>query len=116
MAIKVKATERNVSFDKTTEKWAYVLTTELYKCMRPFLLFLQALFCAPFQKVVSRFHTSALRQPRGTSADFERKDWDRYSLRSLSKIRLQNVLKQRNSTFGMGEVVATKRYLFHLTC
>src|SRR5574344_2059579 len=30
MAIKVKATERNVSFDKTTEKWAYVLTTELY--------------------------------------------------------------------------------------
>jgi predicted histone-like DNA-binding protein len=30
MAIKVKAVERNVSFDKTTEKWAYVLQADLY--------------------------------------------------------------------------------------
>ena len=30
MAIKVKAVERNVSFDKNTEKWAYVLQAELY--------------------------------------------------------------------------------------
>ena len=30
MAIKVKAVERNVSFDKNTEKWAYVMQTELY--------------------------------------------------------------------------------------
>lgn len=30
MAIKVKAIERNVSFDKNSEKWAYVLQTDLY--------------------------------------------------------------------------------------
>ena len=30
MAIKVKAAERNVSFDKTKEKWAYVLQADLY--------------------------------------------------------------------------------------
>lgn len=30
MAIKVKAVERNVSFDKTKEKWAFVMQTELY--------------------------------------------------------------------------------------
>ena len=30
MAIKVKAVERNVSFDKNSEKWAYVLQAELY--------------------------------------------------------------------------------------
>lgn len=30
MAIKVKAVERNVSFDKNSEKWAYVLQPELY--------------------------------------------------------------------------------------
>lgn len=30
MAIKVKAVERNVSFDKTREKWAYVLQADLY--------------------------------------------------------------------------------------
>lgn len=30
MAIKVKAVERNVSFDKNSEKWAYVLKAELY--------------------------------------------------------------------------------------
>ena len=30
MAIKVKAVERNVSFDKTKEKWAYVMQAELY--------------------------------------------------------------------------------------
>lgn len=30
MAIKVKAVERNVSFEKNTEKWAYVLQPELY--------------------------------------------------------------------------------------
>ena len=30
MAIKVKAVERNVSFDKNSEKWAYVLQTDLY--------------------------------------------------------------------------------------
>lgn len=30
MAIKVKAIERNVSFDKKSEKWAYVLQPELY--------------------------------------------------------------------------------------
>ena len=30
MAIKVKAVERNVSFDTNTEKWAYVLQAELY--------------------------------------------------------------------------------------
>ena len=30
MYIKVKAVERNVSFDKNTEKWAYVMQTELY--------------------------------------------------------------------------------------
>ena len=30
MSIKVKAVERNVSFDKNTEKWAYVLQAELY--------------------------------------------------------------------------------------
>ena len=30
MAIKLKAIERNVSFDKNTEKWAYVLSTDLY--------------------------------------------------------------------------------------
>lgn len=29
MSIKVKAVERNVSFDKSKEKWAYVIT-ELY--------------------------------------------------------------------------------------
>ena len=28
MAIKVKAVERNVSFDKTKEKWAYVMQAE----------------------------------------------------------------------------------------
>ena len=30
MSIKVKAIERNVSFDKTKEKWAYVLQADLY--------------------------------------------------------------------------------------
>jgi len=30
MAIKVKAVERNVSFDKNKEKWAYVMQPELY--------------------------------------------------------------------------------------
>ena len=30
MAIKVKAVERNVSFDKNTEKWAYVMQADLY--------------------------------------------------------------------------------------
>ena len=30
MSIKVKAVERNVSFDKSKEKWAYVMQTELY--------------------------------------------------------------------------------------
>ena len=30
MAIKVKAVERNVSFDKKSEKWAYVLQADLY--------------------------------------------------------------------------------------
>ena len=30
MAIKVKAIERNVSFEKNSEKWAYVLQAELY--------------------------------------------------------------------------------------
>jgi len=30
MAIKVKAVERNVSFDKQSEKWAYVLQADLY--------------------------------------------------------------------------------------
>ena len=30
MAIKVKAVERNVSFDKNSEKWAYVLQADLY--------------------------------------------------------------------------------------
>lgn len=30
MAIKVKAIERNVSFEKNTEKWAYVLQPDLY--------------------------------------------------------------------------------------
>ncbi len=30
MAIKVKAVERNVSFDKKSEKWAYVLQPDLY--------------------------------------------------------------------------------------
>ena len=30
MSIKVKAVERNVSFDKNTEKWAYVLQADLY--------------------------------------------------------------------------------------
>ena len=30
MSIKVKAVERNVSFDKNSEKWAYVLQAELY--------------------------------------------------------------------------------------
>ena len=30
MAIKVKAVERNVSFDKNAEKWAYVLQADLY--------------------------------------------------------------------------------------
>lgn len=30
MAIKVKAIERNVAFEKNTEKWAYVLQPELY--------------------------------------------------------------------------------------
>ena len=30
MSIKVKAVECNVSFDKTKEKWAYVMQTELY--------------------------------------------------------------------------------------
>ena len=30
MAIKVKAIERNVAFDKSSEKWAYVLQPELY--------------------------------------------------------------------------------------
>ena len=30
MAIKVKAVERNVSFDKNSEKWAFVLQADLY--------------------------------------------------------------------------------------
>lgn len=30
MSIKVKAIERNVSFDKNSEKWAYVLQADLY--------------------------------------------------------------------------------------
>ncbi len=30
MAIKVKAVERNISFDKNSEKWAYVMQAELY--------------------------------------------------------------------------------------
>ena len=30
MSIKVKAIERNVSFDKSNEKWAYVMQPELY--------------------------------------------------------------------------------------
>lgn len=30
MGIKVKAVERNVSFDKNSEKWAYVMKAELY--------------------------------------------------------------------------------------
>ena len=30
MSIKVTAVERNVSFDKTVEKWAYVMQAELY--------------------------------------------------------------------------------------
>ena len=30
MAIKVKAVERNVSFDKNSEKWAYVMQADLY--------------------------------------------------------------------------------------
>ena len=30
MSIKVKAVERNVSFDKNSEKWAYVLQADLY--------------------------------------------------------------------------------------
>ena len=30
MAIKVKAVERNVSFDKNKEKWAYVMQADLY--------------------------------------------------------------------------------------
>ena len=30
MSIKVKAVERNVSFDKTKEKWAYVMQADLY--------------------------------------------------------------------------------------
>ena len=30
MAIRIKAIERNVSFEKNTEKWAYVLQAELY--------------------------------------------------------------------------------------
>ena len=30
MSIKVKAVERNVSFDKSVEKWAYVMQAELY--------------------------------------------------------------------------------------
>ena len=30
MGIKVKAVERNVSFDKNSEKWAYVMQAELY--------------------------------------------------------------------------------------
>ena len=30
MAIKVKAVERNLSFDKNSEKWAYMLQADLY--------------------------------------------------------------------------------------
>ena len=30
MSIKVKAVERNVSFDKNVEKWAYVMQAELH--------------------------------------------------------------------------------------
>lgn len=30
MAIKVRAIERNVSFDKESEKWMYVMQPELY--------------------------------------------------------------------------------------
>ena len=30
MSIKVKAIERNVSFDKSNEKWAYVMQADLY--------------------------------------------------------------------------------------
>ena len=30
MSIKIKAVERNVSFDKSSEKWVYVLQAELY--------------------------------------------------------------------------------------
>lgn len=33
MAIKVKAQERNVSFQKGVEKWAYVMKTELYSTL-----------------------------------------------------------------------------------
>ena len=35
MSIKVKAVERNVSFDKSKEKWAYVMQTELYSKLTP---------------------------------------------------------------------------------
>ena len=30
MAIKIKAIERNVAFEKGTEKWAFVMQPELY--------------------------------------------------------------------------------------
>ena len=33
MAIKIKAVERNVSFVKGEEKWAYVLQAELYNTL-----------------------------------------------------------------------------------
>ena len=33
MSIKVKAVERNVSFDKNVEKWAYVMQAELYSTL-----------------------------------------------------------------------------------
>ena len=35
MSIKVKAVERNVSFDKNSEKWAYVLKADLYTKLSP---------------------------------------------------------------------------------
>ena len=33
MSIKVKAVERNVSFDKNVEKWAYVMMPETYSTL-----------------------------------------------------------------------------------
>ena len=42
MSIKVKAVERNVSFDKSKEKWAYVLQAELYSKLSQSKVFQEA--------------------------------------------------------------------------
>ena len=45
MSIKVKAVERNVSFDKNVEKWAYVMQAELYSKLSQSKVIQEASLC-----------------------------------------------------------------------